>query len=86
LGYNLGMLSAELDLHALTVEEALPKLAKYLDGAYLAGLNRVVIIHGKGTGTLREAVRHYLGKHTLVKAFRPGGYGEGDEGVTIVEL
>jgi DNA mismatch repair protein MutS2 len=52
----------------------------------MAGLIQVSVIHGKGTGMLRQTVRRVLGKHPLVKSFRPGGYGEGGEGVTIVEL
>ena len=52
----------------------------------MAGLSTVSIIHGKGTGTLRQAVRKKLDNHPLVESYRPAGYGEGGEGVTIVEL
>ena len=76
----------ELHLRHLTVDEALPKLDQYLHDAFVAGLYQVRIIHGKGTGTLRQIVRRKLAKHPLVKSFRPGEYGEGGEGVTIVEL
>lgn len=76
----------ELRLRHLTLDEALPRLDQYLHDAYMAGLVRVKIIHGKGTGTLRMSVRRELGRHPLVKSFRPGGYGEGGEGVTVVEL
>jgi DNA mismatch repair protein MutS2 len=76
----------ELRLRHLTLDEALPRLDQYLHDAYMSGLIQVKIIHGKGTGTLRTTVRRELGKHTLVKSFRPGGYGEGGEGVTIVEI
>ena len=76
----------ELDLHRLTVDEALLKLDQYLHEAFMAGLYRVTIVHGKGTGTLRQLVRERLAKHPLVKSYRPGGYGEGGLGVTIVEL
>ena len=76
----------ELRLRHLTVDEALPKLDQYLHDSYMAGLYQVRIIHGKGTGTLREIVRKQLSKHPLVKSFRPGEYGEGGEGVTVVEL
>lgn len=77
----------EVDLHRLTVEEALPKLDKYLYDAFMAGLYQVRVVHGKGTGTLREAVRRQLAQHPLVQSYRPGGYGEGGaDGVTIVEL
>ena len=52
----------------------------------MVGLYQIKIIHGKGTGTLRQAVREQLAKHPLVKSYRPGNYGEGEEGVTMVEL
>lgn len=76
----------EVRLRHLTVDEALLKLDKYLDDVFMAGLWQVRVIHGKGTGTLRQAVRERLGKHPLVKSYRPGEYGEGGAGVTIVEL
>ena len=76
----------ELHLRHLTLDEALPKLDKYLNDAFVAGLYQVKIIHGKGTGTLRQAVRKILDKHSLVDSYRPAGYGEGSAGVTIVEL
>jgi DNA mismatch repair protein MutS2 len=76
----------ELRLRHLTVDEALPKLDQYLHDAFMAGLYQVRVIHGKGTGTLRQIVREQLVKHPLVKSCRPGDYGEGGEGVTVVEL
>ncbi|MFQ6057691.1 MAG: endonuclease MutS2 [Anaerolineae bacterium] len=76
----------ELNLRGLRAEEALPRLDKYLDKAYLAGLPKVRIVHGKGTGTLRRLVREVLEKHPLVASFRPGDRYEGGDGVTIVEL
>jgi DNA mismatch repair protein MutS2 len=76
----------ELRLRHLTRDEALPKLDQYLHDAFMKGLIQVRIIHGKGTGTLRTTVRRELKKHPLVKSFRPGGYGEGGEGVTVVEM
>jgi DNA mismatch repair protein MutS2 len=76
----------ELRLRYLTVDEALPRLERFLHDSYLAGLNRVRIIHGKGTGTLRLLVRRELSRHSLVKSFRPGDKWEGGEGVTIVEF
>lgn len=76
----------ELRLRQLTVEEALLKLDKYLNDAFMAGLYQVRIIHGKGTGKLRQVVREQLSKHPLVKSYRPGEYGEGEAGVTIAEL
>jgi len=76
----------EVHLRHLTVDEALLKLDKYLNDAFMAGLYRVRVVHGKGTGTLRRIVRQQLARHPLVKSYRPGGYGEGGAGVTIVEL
>jgi DNA mismatch repair protein MutS2 len=76
----------ELRLRYLTVDEAMPRLERFLHDTYLAGLNRVKIIHGKGTGTLRLSVRRELARHSLVKKFRPGESREGGEGVTIVEF
>ena len=76
----------ELHLRRFTVDEALLKLDCYLDDAFMAGLYQVRIVHGKGTGALRQAVREQLAKHSLVKSYRLGGYGEGGVGVTIVEL
>jgi len=78
--------SPELDFRGLTVEEALEKIEKYLDSAYLAGLTRVSLIHGKGTGALRDAVRKYLDRHPFVASYRSGNYYEGGTGVTIVEF
>lgn len=76
----------EVHLRRLTIDEALPKLDQYLNDAFIAGLYQVRVIHGKGTGTLRQAVREQLAKHSLVESYRPGDYGEGGSGVTIVEL
>jgi DNA mismatch repair protein MutS2 len=76
----------ELHLRQLTLDEALPRLDKYLNDAFMAGLTTVSIIHGKGTGTLRNAVREQLAHHPLIKSYRPADYGEGGEGVTIAEL
>ena len=76
----------ELRLRHLTVDEALWRLDQYLNDAFMAGLPSVRIVHGKGTGKLRRAVHDSLAKHLLVKSYRLGDYGEGDYGVTIVEL
>ncbi len=76
----------EVYLRQLTVDEALLKLDQYLHDAFMAGLYQVKVIHGKGTGTLRQIVREQLAKHPLVKSYRRGEYGEGGDGVTIVEL
>jgi len=58
----------------------------YLNDAFMTGLSSVRIVHGKGTGKLRRAVHESLAKHPLVKSYRLGDYGEGDYGVTLVEL
>ncbi|HIP95743.1 MAG TPA: hypothetical protein EYH32_00825, partial [Anaerolineae bacterium] len=68
------------------VEEAIPHLDKHLDDAYLAGLPSVRIIHGKGTGALRRAVREQLEEHPLVASYHPGDQHEGGDGVTVAEL
>lgn len=78
--------SPELDLRGLKVEEALQKVDKYLDDAQIAGLEQVTLIHGKGTGALRQAVQDYLRQHRLAKSFRLGSQAEGGSGVTIVEI
>lgn len=76
----------ELLLRRLTIEEALYRLDQYLYDAFMAGLSSVRIVHGKGTGKLRHAVHESLAKHPLVKSYRLGDHGEGDYGVTVVEL
>lgn len=76
----------EVHLRHLIVDEALLKLDKYLNDAFMAGLYQIRVVHGKGIGTLRQAVREQLARHPLVKSYRPGDYGEGGNGVTIVEL
>jgi DNA mismatch repair protein MutS2 len=78
--------SVELDLRGWRVEEALPRLDKYLDDAFLAGMPFVRIVHGKGTGALRQAVRQQLRGHPLVKSHRSGEQGEGGSGVTVAYL
>lgn len=83
---NTTPMGDEVHLRRLTVDEALLKLDRYLNDAFVAGLYQVRVVHGKGTGTLRQSVRSYLDGHSLVKSFRPGGYGEGGMGVTVVEL
>jgi DNA mismatch repair protein MutS2 len=78
--------ASSLDLRGAKVEEALEVLDRYLDDASLAGLDQATIIHGMGTGALRDAVRDHAGGHPLVKSLRPGGRGEGGDGATIVTL
>lgn len=76
----------DLSLRGIRVDEALDMLEKYLDDASLAGLSSVCIIHGHGTGALKEAVRQYLKDSPYIKKFRSGAEGEGSDGVTIAEL
>ena len=78
--------ASSLDLRGARVEEALELLDRYLNDAALAGLDRVTIIHGLGTGALRDAVRLEARNHPLVKSLRPGERGEGGDGATIVNL
>jgi len=86
LSYEIPSADVRLDLRGRTVEEALEELDRHLDAASLAGLPWVQIVHGKGTGALRQAVREFLRGHALVDSFRPGELGEGGEGVTVAEL
>ena len=78
--------SPELNLLGLTTDDAIWKLDKYLDEARVSHLQSVRIVHGKGTGALRNAVHQYLRKQKWIKSFRLGDFGEGDAGVTIVTL
>lgn len=75
-----------LDLRGARVEEALSALERYLEDASLAGLARVSVIHGLGTGALRDAVRSDAAAHPLVRTVRAGERGEGGDGVTVVEV
>ncbi len=90
-GGNIGMskaatLSTEINLLGKTVDEALAELDKYLDDAYLSHAPSVRIVHGKGTGALRQAVQQHLKRVSYVKSYHLGEYGEGDSGVTIAEF
>lgn len=76
----------EIDLRGMTVDDALFETEKYLDDAYLAGIPKVYIIHGKGTGALRSAISDMVKKHRFVKGAMLGGYHEGGHGVTVVEF
>ena len=78
--------SDEIDLHGLIADEALFRLDRYLREAHAMGLLQVRIIHGKGTGTLRQVVREMLKDHPLVEAYRLARIDEGGSGATVVEL
>ena len=77
---------AEVDLRGMTTDEAELTLAQFLDRAMVSNLTQVTVIHGKGTGAVRKAVHAYLKRCKGVASFRLGRYGEGEDGVTIVEL
>lgn len=79
-------ISYEIDVRGLYVDEAVDKVDKFIDDAFLAGMDTISIIHGKGTGALRNGIHEYLRRHKRVKKYRLGEFGEGDAGVTIVEL
>ena len=79
-------ISPEINLIGMTTDQAIMTLDKYLDDAYISHISPVRVVHGKGTGALRNAVHNYLKRQKHVKSFRLGAYGEGDYGVTIVEF
>jgi DNA-nicking Smr family endonuclease len=76
----------ELDLHRMTVDEALPKIDEFLHDSYRAGLYYVRIIHGKGSGILRQEVSRYLSSHPLVRSFGQADRFHGGYGATEIEL
>ncbi len=76
----------EKDVRGLMLEEAISVVDKFLDDCYLSSLHEVTIIHGKGTGVLRAGIGDFLRHHPCVKSYRPGRYGEGEAGVTVVTL
>jgi len=76
----------DLDIRGMTGDEALPLIDKFIDDAILSGLNRVDVIHGKGTGALRKKVTDFLASHARVKGYHPGEWNEGGMGVTVIEL
>ena len=79
-------MSTELDIRGQAVTDGVMDAEKYIDDAVMLKLEKVSIIHGKGTGVLRAAIHQMLKKHPQVKSFRLGVFGEGETGVTIVEL
>lgn len=79
-------ISPEINLIGMTADEAIITLDKYIDDAFLAHISPVRVVHGKGSGVLRNAVHNYLKRQKHVKSFRSGSFGEGDYGVTIVEF
>lgn len=83
---NLRSVPSSVDLRGMDSMEAVYTVDKYLDDAYMGGLAEVSIIHGKGTGVLRNAINDMLKRHSHVKRYRLGEYGEGGTGVTVVEL
>ena len=76
----------EIDIRGNNLDDALIQTEKYIDDAYLASLNTITIIHGKGTGVLRSGIHDMLKNHPHVKSYRLGMFGEGENGVTIAEL
>lgn len=78
--------STEIDVRGQYPEEAWANTEKFLDDCYLAGISPVRIVHGKGTGVLKKHIREKLRRHKYVASFRPGRFGEGEDGVTVVEL
>lgn len=78
--------STEVDVRGQYPEEAWMNVEKFLDDCYLAGISPARIVHGKGTGVLKKHIREMLRKHRYVKSWRPGVFGEGDDGVTVCEL
>ena len=78
--------SSEIDLRGQTIEEGIMMVDQYIDSCLLMGIKTITIIHGKGTGALRNAIQQHLKNHKAVHSFRLGVYGEGENGVTIAEL
>lgn len=86
IGSKTKTIKNEIDLRGKNIEEAILDIDKYLDDSYIASLKEVYLIHGKGTGALRDGIKSYLKGHKHVKSYRSGKYGEGGDGVTVVEI
>ena len=78
--------NTSINIRGMVVDNAVETLDKYIDDAVISGLSEITIIHGKGTGMLRNGVQQFLKTNRNVKSFRLGRYGEGEDGVTIVAL
>ena len=76
----------QIEVRGQTLDEALPKIEKFLDDGFRAGVPRLRVVHGKGTGKMRNAVRQMLAKHPLVRGFEFAEPRDGGEGVTVVEM
>jgi DNA mismatch repair protein MutS2 len=76
----------QIEVRGQTLDEALPKVEKFLDDGFRAGVPRLRVVHGKGTGKMRQAVRELLTRHPLVKSFDFAAPQEGGEGVTVIEI
>ena len=79
-------ITTELDIRGFASDEGLMEVDRFLDEAVLGGVETVTIIHGKGTGILRKGIHEMLKKHRYVKSYRLGTFGEGEDGITVVEL
>ena len=80
------VVKTELDIRGYAVDDGLYELDSFIDNAVLSGIGVITIIHGKGTGVLKNAVRSHLKNHKQIKTYRRGLYGEGEDGVTVAEL
>lgn len=78
--------STELDIRGYASDEGVHEVDSFIDNAVMSGITMLTVIHGRGTGVLKNAIRSHLKRHPSVKSYRPGVYGEGEDGVTIVEL
>ncbi|MEE0839941.1 MAG: Smr/MutS family protein, partial [Acutalibacteraceae bacterium] len=78
--------SGEIDIRGMASDEGVMEVDRYIDSAVIGGLETIRVIHGKGTGVLRNAVHSYLRKHKNVEGFRVGTFGEGENGVTVITL